>query len=299
MSSRFVAAVLGGTLLGLVVFAGCGRQEPVLVVATSPADAVVAVDGFAHPGGSPHRIVFKAPGQYRLSVSRDGYLPVEMQVTLGPGERREQTVELVAGLPPIPPDPPPPPFTDPPPIPHPLDLPDDPPADGFTLRVNATPAGATVNVREPGSSRARSLGPVPASAFLPATGASEVFVSHPGYQTHRRLVVAPLDGGEVHLDVALARKGGGPRDPWDGPVVLDPPPIVKDPFAKGYLSVTTTPWSAVHIDGRPLGNTPLVRVELDPGSHQVLMENRDLGLRRKKTVHVRAGEHVRLVEKLQ
>jgi hypothetical protein len=283
-------------LLCTAIAAGCGRQEPVLVVTTSPMDAVVAVDGFAHPGGSPHKVVFKAPGQYRLSISRDGYQPVEMLVTLGPGERREQTVELVADLPPLPPDPPP--FMDPPPIPHPLDIPTDPPLDGFTLRVTATPGGAQVTVREPGAIQARPLGEAPVTAFLPAGGASEVFVSRPGYQTHRRLVVAPVDGGEVHLDVVLARKGGGTHDPYVGPII-DDPPIVRDPFAKGYLSVTTTPWSAVHVDGKPLGNTPLVRVELAPGNHQVLMENRDLGVRRKKTVFVRAGEHVRLVEKLQ
>ncbi|HUT76934.1 MAG TPA: PEGA domain-containing protein [Polyangia bacterium] len=283
-------------LLSAAVAAGCGRQEPVLVVATSPADAVVAVDGFAHPGASPHKIVFKAPGQYRLSISREGYRPVEMQVTLGPGERREQTVELVADMPTIPPDPPP--FTDPPPIPYPLDIPTDPPVDGFTLRVTATPAGAQVLVREPGAYQARPLGEVPVTAFLPVGGASEVFVSRPGYQTHRRLVVAPVDGGEVHLDVVLARKGGGTRDPDIGPIIVDPP-IGKDPWAKGHLSVATTPWSAVHIDGKPMGNTPLVRVELATGNHQVLMENRDLGVRRKKTVFIRAGEHVRLVENLQ
>jgi hypothetical protein len=297
MSSRVVALVLAGSLSGLLAAAGCGRQEPVLVVAASPADAEVAVDGFAHPGGSPHKIVFKAPGQYRLAISRDGYRPVEMQVTMGPGEHREQTVELVADMPPLPLDPPP--FSDPPLIPNPLDIPTDPPLDGYTLRVSATPAGAEVTVREPGATRARTLGVVPVSAFLPATGASEVFVSRPGYQTHRRLVVAPADGGEVHLEVALSHKGGGTPDPYIGPIVNDPPPIVKDPWAKGYLSVATTPWCAVHIDGKPMGNTPLVRVELATGSHQVLLENRDLGVRRKKTVSIRAGEHVRLVENLQ
>jgi len=295
MSGR-IGLQLIAALAAAALLAGCGGEEPVLVLTTSPSDAEVTVDGFVHPGGSPHRIVFKAPGQYRLSIFRDGYQPVEMMATLGRAERREQTVELVADLPPAPLEIPP--LPDPPRFPHPLDIPVDPSVDGYTLHVNATPAGSTVMVREPGAARARSLGEVPVFALLPATGASEVFVSRPGYATHRRLVVAPADGGEVHLDVTLARKGGGTPDPGPGPIIVDPP-VVKDPFAKGYLSVTTTPWSAVHIDGKPMGNTPVVRVELEAGSHQVLMENRDLGVRRKKVVTIRPGEHVRLVEKLE
>jgi hypothetical protein len=54
----------------------------------------------------------------------------------------------------------------------------------------------------------------------------------------------------------------------------------------------------VVIDGKAVGNTPLVNYKVSSGYHTVLMENRDLGKRRKKAVNVRPGEHVRLMESL-
>jgi len=274
------------------VLAGCGG-EPTLALEVVPPDANVSVDGYVHPGGSPHEIVFKSAGRYRLNVDRQGYKPLEMMITLGEGERLSQKVELIpvgadiAG--PIEPLPPPD-------IP---DLPPEPPViatGGFKINITSSPSGATVTVREPGSGQPRPAGVTPVTVSLPTVGATEVIISKAGYREYRRLIVAPVGSDTVNLAASLERKRQ-PRDPQlPPPIAVDPP--IADPGATGYLSVNTNPWSTVAVDGKPVGNTPLVNYRLSAGYHTVVMENRDLGKRRKKGINVRSGEHVRLMESL-
>ena len=228
------------------------------------------------------------------------YQPVEMFVSIGPGERRTQTVELVseqlnqiAG--------PDDPNQDPPLPPPPIDPPPQIAGGTFTLQVSSTPAGAMVTTREPGQPTSVPVGTTPVTVSLPDDRATEVAINLAGYREHKRLVVAPPNGGEVNLDVALTRKqGGGGQGGGPGPLIQDPPlpPPIVDTGAHGYLSVNTNPWTVVHVDGKSVGNTPVVRLRVAAGRHTVLMENRDLGHRRKKTVNVRRDEHVRIVERL-
>jgi hypothetical protein len=284
------ARAIGLALVSLaLVSLGCRDGVPTLVLKTTPPDATVVVDGYAHPGGTPHEIRFKAPGRYRLEVSREGFRPIEMFVTLGASERREQVVELVAdnaniaGDPMIPRDP--------------LVFPPSTPS--FTVRITSSPSGADVVLRDPGSPSARRAGVTPAVVDLPVIGATEVTLSMPGYATHKRLVVPPAGGGEVQLDVVLSRDGGGMKPP----TFIDPlPPFALDPpntGSYGYLSVQTNPWTAVYVDGKAIGNTPIADFRIATGNHSVIMENRDLGVRRKINVFVRGNEHVRLSEDLK
>jgi eukaryotic-like serine/threonine-protein kinase len=60
--------------------------------------------------------------------------------------------------------------------------------------------------------------------------------------------------------------------------------------ATGWLTLDTTPWATVSLDGRVLGHTPLMRVELPAGQHDLLLENPERGIRRVYVVSVRAGE---------
>jgi len=287
-------------LLLLVGSAGCTSSEPTLQLTTSPADATVAVDGFAHPGGSPHTIEFKSAGRYKLTVSATGYQTVEMFVSIGPGERRTQTIELVSdrgGLQIA--DPPDDVIHTPPPLPPPDNPPIEVASGTFTVNVTSTPSGAMVTVREPGHPESVPVGTTPLTTQMPNNRATEVSILLAGYREHKRLVVAPANGGPVNLDVALSKKaGGGNPIPGPGPLIQDPPPPIVDTGAHGYLSVNTNPWTVVHVDGKSVGNTPVVRLRVKAGRHTVLMENRDLGKRRKKTINVRRDEHVRIVERL-
>ncbi len=62
-----------------------------------------------------------------------------------------------------------------------------------------------------------------------------------------------------------------------------------EPKKTGYVTITTTPAVRVSEGNRVLGTTPLVKYELSPGDHTLLLEGADGA---KKTVHVTvaAGE---------
>jgi serine/threonine-protein kinase len=60
----------------------------------------------------------------------------------------------------------------------------------------------------------------------------------------------------------------------------------------GFLTLDTYPWTKVTEGGRALGNTPLVHVSLSPGTHALLLENPDLGIKQSYTVTIKSGEAV-------
>lgn len=57
----------------------------------------------------------------------------------------------------------------------------------------------------------------------------------------------------------------------------------------GWLSVNSDPWANVVIDGKALGNTPLLRQRLPVGRHRVTLINPGRKLRAVRTVTIRAG----------
>jgi hypothetical protein len=59
--------------------------------------------------------------------------------------------------------------------------------------------------------------------------------------------------------------------------------------APGFLTLDTTPWSAVSAGGAPLGQTPLVRVELPPGQHLLELANEELGIATSIVVEIASG----------
>ena len=60
-------------------------------------------------------------------------------------------------------------------------------------------------------------------------------------------------------------------------------------MAPGFLTLDTTPWSAVSAGGTPLGQTPLVKVELPPGSHLLELANEELGIATSVLVEITSG----------
>jgi serine/threonine protein kinase len=75
--------------------------------------------------------------------------------------------------------------------------------------------------------------------------------------------------------------------------------VTKDAEADGYLTLNTTPWSKVSIDGSPYGSTPIFKVRLSPGTHKVVLENENLGVKLTKRVKIGAGKTVRRHWKLK
>ncbi len=64
-------------------------------------------------------------------------------------------------------------------------------------------------------------------------------------------------------------------------------------IALGIVSVSSTPWAYLAVDGRVLGNvlgaTP-IELKLEPGEHVLAVENPVVGWSDRRTVVVKAGE---------
>src|SRR5262249_18373432 len=59
----------------------------------------------------------------------------------------------------------------------------------------------------------------------------------------------------------------------------------------GFLTLNSSPWSYIFIDGRKLpSTTPLQKHKLAPGTHQVRLESRGAGKNDEFTVTIRAGQ---------
>ncbi|MCU0673225.1 MAG: protein kinase [Myxococcota bacterium] len=88
-----------------------------------------------------------------------------------------------------------------------------------------------------------------------------------------------------------ARTAAAPAANVETPPVEPAPPAVAE--ETGWLSLDATPWATVALDGRSLGHTPLMRVEVPAGEHELVLENPERGIRRVYVVRVRPGETVR------
>jgi tRNA A-37 threonylcarbamoyl transferase component Bud32 len=67
----------------------------------------------------------------------------------------------------------------------------------------------------------------------------------------------------------------------------------------GTLDLNADPWARVSIDGKSVGETPVVGLALSAGTHRVRLENPPLGVVRDLVVEIRPGEHHREVVRLR
>jgi hypothetical protein len=63
----------------------------------------------------------------------------------------------------------------------------------------------------------------------------------------------------------------------------------------GYLSINSSPWAELAVDGHVVGNTPQVRIRVAPGRHHLVLVRE--GFRTHSAwVNVSAGGTVRLTD---
>jgi hypothetical protein len=60
----------------------------------------------------------------------------------------------------------------------------------------------------------------------------------------------------------------------------------------GALNFDSSPWARVSIEGRVLGVTPLRGVHLPAGTHQLRLENSELGTSQTVVVEIKPGQSV-------
>ena len=86
--------------------------------------------------------------------------------------------------------------------------------------------------------------------------------------------------------------------PPTAPTPTPTPTPSPTPVPEGALLVLVTPWADVTVDGRPMGQTPLARIPLPAGTHDVLLTHPDYQPFPRR-VTIRAGETFRLVVDLR
>jgi len=69
--------------------------------------------------------------------------------------------------------------------------------------------------------------------------------------------------------------------------------------AKGALSVNTSPWSIVYIDGKRIRGTPLINHKISAGVHRLRLKNKDRHIDVTKRVRIEAGKTKRLILDLE
>jgi len=50
-----------------------------------------------------------------------------------------------------------------------------------------------------------------------------------------------------------------------------PPPPPPRPRLAGYLSINSSPWAELSVDGRAVGSTPQIRIRVTPGRHHLIL----------------------------
>jgi len=67
-------------------------------------------------------------------------------------------------------------------------------------------------------------------------------------------------------------------------------PSTPAPTSFGFLTIDTSPWSMVSVNGKLLGQTPLVGVKLPSGTQVLSLKNPELGIQTTYTVTIEAGK---------
>ena len=97
---------------------------------------------------------------------------------------------------------------------------------------------------------------------------------------------APVaDAGPPPRDAARALPDAGPPSPDAGPRSSG-----RRPRGSGHVSIDSSPFAVLWIDGKEVGTTPLLRYPLADGVHRVIARTED-GRTRRISVRVRAGKH--------
>jgi serine/threonine protein kinase len=287
-----VLAVVGAVVLGLWLF-----KEPApgtIHLTTNPRDAVVKIDGQSIVGvSSPFVIPEILPGTtHTIEVAREGFRAWNSKVELQPDQVMELpmvTLEVIES--------------------------------GFAL--DSTPSGATVFVDDvqlgqvtplrvtdltPGHHQIR----LQIEGYAPWQSSLQVTAGH--VLSLPRATLMPMAATPTPAPVAavptptpaptptVEPPTPAPRPrPRPRPFVAPTPDTQPEPQPEpdpepavsaggtGTLRVQTRPWSQVFVDGRLIGTTPQMGIQLSAGRHTVTFVNNDFGIRKTIKVNIKAG----------
>jgi hypothetical protein len=73
------------------------------------------------------------------------------------------------------------------------------------------------------------------------------------------------------------------------------PPPARRALDPGRISINALPWGVVSVDGRAVGNTPIVNLALPPGAHRIRVE-REGFQPVERVIEVRSGQDIRITD---
>lgn len=129
-----------------------------------------------------------------------------------------------------------------------------------------------------------------------------------GFTDYHQAVSFEDGQAEKSFTVTLDPKGAAPAGgnvtapPGPGPVTQptgEKPPTPPAATGEGFLTINSTPVSNVALDGKPLGQTPKVKVPVSAGAHTIMLINTEEGLKKSISVTVKAGETKPVIVKLR
>ena len=265
-----IGAAVAVAIAGVVIYALVFSTRPgAVVVRTTVPGATVTVDGVPL-AGNPGFVVASdlSPGPHTFTLTAPGMGPVTQTIVV----EEDRTIDA------------------------PLDL----GATALAMAGGTTGPGLPGGTGFPGMT---SAGPMPGTAFGATVDPSVPATSSPLAATTAPATAAPATAAPEAATAAPAKvTKRAPRAPRQ-PRQPRQPAVTKQPAGggggDGFLTVQTTPWSTVSVDGRPIGNTPIRRHSLRAGSHTVSMVNSELGVRHSQRVTIAAGAEVRVIRTLQ
>ena len=110
-------------------------------------------------------------------------------------------------------------------------------------------------------------------------------VARDGYRTwEREMALAGGQTSEVRVELERERSRGGSTGPATTPTPAGGP---------GQITIDARPWCNVTLDGRSLGQTPIVNRSVASGRHTIVCTNPELGRSRTVQVEVQPGQTTR------
>lgn len=216
---------------------------------TNPKGAQVWIDGELKVESTPATLILPA-GEYQLRIQIPGAEPVERTIVVEAGRSRELNLSIPAAPPAR------------------LSVLSD--VVGAEVRINGYKRGET-----PLAGVAVRPGPIDVTVTTPWNAAKSV-------QDHLR------SGESRTLEVFFAAVVSQVEPP-EPPVA---PPSMSLPPPQGYLTLGLEPNGRAFLEEaggeRPLGETPLSGLPLEPGSHRVVLRSKDGRYEKRVTIEVQA-----------
>jgi hypothetical protein len=116
----------------------------------------------------------------------------------------------------------------------------------------------------------------------------------PASPASRELVATAPPPSATSPSVRTTRPTVAPRAPVaKRPARVKRPPL--PPLEPAFLSVNAIPWGSVYLDGRPVGNTPQINLQVAAGPHRLRVE-RDGYRPYDRVIDVASGQRLRITD---